>query len=68
MIYRSRVIRKRKTKMDNIDFVDESGDREHFTIIPNYIANHSSAVDQALYFQMKNTPVKEVNVLQVIKH
>lgn len=39
--------------MDNIDFVDESGDREHFTIIPNYIANHSSAVDQALYFQMK---------------
>jgi len=39
--------------MPNIGFKDESGDREHFTIIPNYIANHSTAIDQSLYFQMK---------------
>ncbi len=32
---------------------DESGDKNYFTIIPNYIANHSTANDQALYFQMK---------------
>jgi len=34
-------------------YKDESGDKQYFTIIPNYIANHSSANDQALYFQMK---------------
>jgi hypothetical protein len=39
--------------MPDIGFVDESGDKNHFTIIPNYIANHSTAIDQALYFQMK---------------
>lgn len=32
---------------------DNSGDREFFTIIPNYIINHSTANDQALYMQMK---------------
>lgn len=32
---------------------DESGDRKYFTIVPNYILNHSSAIDQALYLQMK---------------
>ena len=32
---------------------DNSGDKNYFTIIPNYIANHSTANDQALYFQMK---------------
>lgn len=32
---------------------DDSGDRKYFTIIPNFIANHSTANDQALYFQMK---------------
>lgn len=39
---------KRKMKI-----IDESGDRKYFTQIPNYIANHSTAIDQALYFQMK---------------
>lgn len=39
--------------MVKIKIKDESGDRNYFTIIPNYIANHSSANDQALYFQMK---------------
>src|SRR3990167_2506138 len=32
---------------------DESGDRKYFTIVPNYILNHSSGIDQALYLQMK---------------
>ena len=39
--------------MDTIKIKDSSGDRKYFTIIPNYIANHSTANDQALYFQMK---------------
>lgn len=34
-------------------YIDETNDKQYFTIIPNYIANHSSAVDQALYLQMK---------------
>lgn len=36
-----------------MEIKNESGDRKYFTIIPNYIANHSSANDQALYLQMK---------------
>lgn len=32
---------------------DSSGDKKYFTIVPNYILNHSTAVDQALYLQMK---------------
>jgi hypothetical protein len=39
--------------MDKIRVSDDSGDRKYFTIIPNYIANHSTANDQALYLQMK---------------
>lgn len=38
---------------NNVGIEDESGDRKYFTTIPNYIANHSTANDQALYFQMK---------------
>jgi len=32
---------------------DESNDRQYFTIIPNYILNHSSAIDKAIYIDMK---------------
>lgn len=39
--------------MSEINIQDESGDKKYFTTIPNYIANHSTANDQALYFQMK---------------
>ena len=39
--------------MAKLHIKDESGDRKYFTIIPNYIANHSTANDQSLYFQMK---------------
>lgn len=42
-----------KKGVGKIKIEDDSGDRRHFTIIPNYIANHSTANDQALYFQMK---------------
>lgn len=36
-----------------IKLIDDSGDRKYFTIVPNYILNHSTAIDQALYLQMK---------------
>jgi hypothetical protein len=36
-----------------IHLEDESGDRKYFTIIPNYILNHSTATAQALYLQLK---------------
>lgn len=39
--------------MTKLQLIDESGDKKYFTQIPNYIANHSTANDQALYFQMK---------------
>jgi len=39
--------------MNEFKIVDDSGDKAYFTIIPNYIANHSAANDQALYLQMK---------------
>lgn len=32
---------------------DGSGDRKYFTIIPNYILNHSSIWDREIYIQMK---------------
>lgn len=37
----------------SIGITDESQDRKYFTIVPNYILNHSTANDQALYLQMK---------------
>lgn len=40
-------------KKDKIQITDSSGDRKYWTQIPNIIANHSTANDQALYFQMK---------------
>ena len=39
--------------MAEIIIKNDSGDKDFFTIIPNYIANHSTANDQSLYFQMK---------------
>lgn len=37
----------------NFSVSDESNDRDYFTMLPNYILNHSTAVDQSLYMQMK---------------
>jgi hypothetical protein len=36
-----------------VKILDNSGDKRYFTIVPNYILNHSTAIDQALYLQMK---------------
>ena len=36
-----------------IKIIDNSGDKKYFTILPNYILNHSTADEQALYMQMK---------------
>lgn len=33
--------------------LDETGDRKYFTIIPNYIVNHSTPYEQAIYLFMK---------------
>ena len=33
--------------------IDESGDRKYFTLIPNYIVNHSTPYEQAIYLYMK---------------
>lgn len=40
-------------KDESYKFIDESGDKKYFSQIPHYILNHSTAVDQALYLQMK---------------
>lgn len=39
--------------MDGIKIEDESGDKKYFTIIPNYILNHSTLWDREVYIQMK---------------
>ena len=44
-------------KLIKID--DESKDKRYFTIIPNFILNHSTAIDQALYSQMKRLTEEE---------
>lgn len=38
---------------NNIKINDESGDHKYFSLLPHYILNHSTAIDQALYMQMK---------------
>ena len=38
---------------DTIGIENGSEDHKYFTLVPNYILNHSSAIDQALYLQMK---------------
>jgi len=44
---------RRKNNMSPIEIKDGSDDRKYFTIVPNFILNHSSANDQSLYLQMK---------------
>jgi hypothetical protein len=43
----------RKIKMSKISISDDSGDKKYFTIIPNYILNHSTLWDREVYIQMK---------------
>lgn len=40
-------------KKEEIKIIDESGDKKYFTIIPNYILNHSTLWDREVYIQMK---------------
>lgn len=39
--------------MSQIRIDDQSGDKKYFTIIPNYILNHSTLYDREVYIQMK---------------
>ena len=39
--------------MTKIKIEDSSGDKKYFTIIPNYIYNHSTLYDREVYCQMK---------------
>lgn len=36
-----------------MEIIDNSNDKKYFTQVPNFILNHSTAIDQALYLQMK---------------
>lgn len=38
---------------DQMNIIDDSGDKKYFTIVPNYILNHSSMWDREVYIQMK---------------
>lgn len=38
---------------EQIHIEDESGDKKYFTIIPNYILNHSTLYDREVWLQMK---------------
>ena len=38
---------------EKIKIEDGSNDRKYFTMIPNYVLNHSTATAQALYLQLK---------------
>lgn len=40
-------------------YVDKSGDRKYFTLIPNYIVNHSNVYEQSLYLVMKRIAGEE---------
>lgn len=44
----AKLMEEKRIKVQN-----KSGDKKYFTIIPNYVLNHSTANDQALYMQMK---------------
>jgi len=46
-------------KNDNFKIIDKSGDRKYFTIIPNYIVNHSTVYEQAIYLYMKRVAGEE---------
>ena len=39
--------------MNQIKIEDGSGDKKYFTIIPNYVYNHSTHWDREVYGQMK---------------
>ena len=46
-------------KDDKFKIIDRSGDRKYFTIVPNYIVNHSTVYEQAIYLYMKRVAGEE---------
>ena len=46
-------------KDDRFKIIDKSGDRKYFTIVPNYIVNHSTIYEQAIYLYMKRVAGEE---------
>ncbi len=46
-------------KNDPFKIIDKSGDRKYFTIVPNYIVNHSTVYEQAIYLYMKRVAGEE---------
>ena len=46
-------------KNDPFKIIDKSSDRKYFTIIPNYIVNHSTVYEQAIYLYMKRVAGEE---------
>jgi len=38
---------------NDFKIINDSGDKKYFTIIPNYILNHSTHLDREVYIQMK---------------
>jgi hypothetical protein len=40
-------------KMSKQKFEDGSGDKNYFTVVPNYVLNHSTLWDREVYIQMK---------------
>jgi len=40
-------------KKNIFEILDDSNDKAYFTMVPNYILNHSTGDEQALYMQMK---------------
>lgn len=48
-----------KEKLNKDKYVDNSGDKKYFAMIPYYIVNHSSAYEQSLYLVMKRIASEE---------
>ncbi|MBI3335673.1 MAG: helix-turn-helix domain-containing protein, partial [Candidatus Portnoybacteria bacterium] len=46
-------------KNDNFKIKDASNDRKYFTIIPNFIINHSTVFEQTIYLYMKRVAGEE---------
>jgi hypothetical protein len=52
-------LRNQIMKDDKFKIIDKSNDRKYFTIIPNYIVNHSTIYEQAIYLYMKRVSGEE---------
>lgn len=53
--------------MENIQLHDGSGDKEYFTMVPNYVLNHSTIWDREVYIQMKKIAGENGTCFMAIK-